>query len=125
MALTTEGMEGGFEDRHPGLYRGEFQRQTQRQDRLIELHETYALKDITNVSDSVRNDVLELLRAIEYDEVTFDDTQLRSDTIKQLWGKVAHLNVRLKLKHPETAYRYGTLGHPEEEVRNVLNIKKA
>ncbi len=120
MALSTEGLDD-FDSRHRHLHDEE----TQRQDRLIELHERFACRDIDEVSASVRNDVLELLQAIEYDEMTFDDQTLRSDTIKQLWGKVAYLNGQLGLKHPETAVRYGIHGNPVAEVqKGRINISE-
>lgn len=110
----------GIWDERPSFF---VQDRERRCDHLEGLHQKYSSGETQNVSAKARDEILELLQALESGELTHEDPLLRKADISQLWGKVAYLNGQLGLGHPDTGMRYGRFGGSPGEMEELVNIQ--
>lgn len=93
--------------------------------RIRDLHKRHARPSpIIGLTAETRNEILEVILAIESGEAHYPEKEARKEDLGILWGKVAHLNAKLGLKYPETGKRYGNLEWPGE-LKPVIQINAA
>lgn len=89
---------------------------TQKTRRVLALLHKHLDGNLVAQSYRTRNQIIEVLAALESNEIAYDDVDVMRDHIKILWGKIARLNSSLGIKHPESGERYRFYPEVSEDV---------
>ena len=110
MELDTENIES-------------YPNRAQKTRRVLTLLHRHLDGNIAEYSYKTRNQIIEVLEALEHGEIAYDDIDVMREHVKALWGKIARLNSALGIKYPESGERYRMYKVDPEETLYQKKIK--